>query len=83
MAAKRAEKIRKWTDFKGAKIIERMALFKNAPPCAKIIGKYFWIAAPAKLFPALLKERWKLVNFRDQAFAQLNYKNLQNIYFCG
>ena len=65
---------RKCTGFKGAKMIERKALLKNAHPCAKIIGKYFWIAALATLFPALLKERWKLVNFRDQAFAQLNYK---------
>ena len=40
MAEKRAEK-RKWTDFKGAKMIERMALFKNAPPCAKILGNTF------------------------------------------
>ena len=47
---------------------------KCSPSLCKIIEKYFWIAAPAKLFPALLKERWKLVNFRDQAFAQLNYK---------
>ena len=43
MAEKRAEKIRKWTDFKGAKIIGiiGMALFKNAPPCAKILGNTF------------------------------------------